>query len=164
MLRDLRRVGVAATVGKEPCGVRSRQIVVGMLESRDGEREAGLVAVRSAGNGRKLPVNAIAFRELWWAMVEGGGTVADLAEASGLHRTAVRRAVNALKEGGKARIGSWESLGNGWAPYWVMGVGSDAKRPSKEPRKVVSARYWARRRERLRFESVQASLALKDAA
>jgi threonine dehydrogenase-like Zn-dependent dehydrogenase len=158
-LRDLRRVGFARVVAVEFVGSRrARANVVDVVDGDPSSDSDGLPRQRRIGVNVRTPVCALAFASLWKALGTVG-TVADLVDETGLDPNVIRRALNALHDGGKARIVGWVSTGgNQYAPEWGRGFGPHAARPPKIPRKVQNAKAWARRRDKLRQMQIQAAL------
>ncbi len=87
-----------------------------------------------------------------------GCTVTELAEVSGLCRRSAAEVVTLMREHRLLRIVRWEWCRTVWAPVYQRAKGKDAPRPEKEPRKVLNARAWARRRERLNVRAMHSAL------
>jgi hypothetical protein len=90
-------------------------------------------------------------------------SVDDICQATGLMRAAATRMLRALFKHGFVHIACWDVTdGTTLRPCYRAGAGLNRRRPARQPRKVTNAKYWARRRERLRFEAVQGALAAMD--
>lgn len=68
------------------------------------------------------------------ALIQQRGTVAQLAQASGLSRRTVDRYVKAMRERRLARIEAWlpDACGRPRIALWAMGNGADAPRPAAQ--------------------------------
>lgn len=79
----------------------------------------------------------------------------ELSEITGLHRRPCVLMLKAMVDLGFAHVAGWERAHIG-APIPTYGAGMKppAKRPKREARKAINARYWQRYRERQQFAAL----------
>lgn len=92
-----------------------------------------------------LKTNSMAYAELVAALLEGGHTFRELAEASGLHYVTVLQHVAALRKRGVCHIHAWEedALGRLNVAQFKLGPGRTAAKP-----KLTGAQRQQRQRDK----------------
>jgi len=80
------------------------------------------------------------------ALLDGGYTMIELAETTGLAVATVRGYVNALHKTGAVYISGWDqdNCGRYRARQFTLGEGIDMKKPKPAPQKQKSARWRAK--------------------
>lgn len=79
----------------------------------------------------------------------------ELSEITGLHRRPCVLMLKAMVENGFAHVAGWDHpLTGGPRPTYGAGRKAPAKRPRRESKKAVNARYWQRRKERQQFAAL----------
>lgn len=83
------------------------------------------------------------------ALAEGPVTVLELCERTAVDRRQLHDLLALLRAANLARIASYEPASTNWAPEWEAGSAPNAPWPKRQPRSVVNARAWAKRRDKL---------------
>lgn len=143
-LLHLQRMGVLVITAKVRVGVKHYTCVYDL--ARDGVEslpELRRLTRKQAPDVGLINVAAI-LRELAMPC-----TVRDLSEATGIDVRSLHRILGLMRAANVARVSGWVRVSNGYAPAWQLGRGRDAVKPAPLSRKVINARAWAARRERL---------------
>jgi hypothetical protein len=142
-LLHLQRMGVLAITAKVRVGLKHYTRVYDW--ARDGVESLPLKEPKR----REAPdVTLIHFAALAREMVMPC-TVRDLSEATGMDVRSLHRLLGLMRAANVARVSGWVRKSNGYAAAWQLGKGRDAAKPAPQSRKVINARAWAARRERL---------------
>ena len=142
-LRNMNRAGLATPVGFDRPVKKGVRIIYG------------------PGNGVRAgrpPIEASNLA-LFIAALKRGGTIPQLCASTGVHRRQAQQIVALMREAGQLHIADWCTETRTPTAVYQYGSGQDAKRPSRLSRKVVNARYWAARRDKLRQAEVMRALA-----
>jgi rRNA maturation protein Nop10 len=93
-----------------------------------------------------IRINALAFSIMVKALLDGGYTMNELVETTGLAIATISRYVNAMHKAGAVYISGWEQddCGRYTARQFTLGDGMDMKKPKPAPRKVRDARWRAK--------------------
>jgi len=143
-LLHLQRMGVLAITGKLQLGVKHYTCVYDW--ARDGVES--LPPLKEPKRREAPDVMLIHFAALARELVMPC-TVVDLCESTGIDRRSLHRLLAMMRAANVARVSGWVRKGNGHAAAWQLGKGRDAAKPAPQSRKVINARAWAARRERL---------------
>lgn len=113
----------------------------------------------SRRRGRSVkPVEAVVTFGLVWRALENPHTAPELAEVTGIDHRSVNKLLKQFREAKMAHISGWQPVAHSYAPEWTRGHGQTARRPAPLPRKVVNARAWQRRKEKLAALALQQAL------
>lgn len=95
-----------------------------------------------------IRVNAMSFGNLVALMLEGGHTLEELAELTGLHYGTVRVYVRGMHKAGAAFVDHWEkdSRGRYAIKSYRVGTGKDAKPPKAMTPAQRQRRYYAKKK------------------
>jgi hypothetical protein len=105
-----------------------------------------LPEVEHIGKKVRAKPSLIAFASLWRAM-EGGGTIKDIVEETGLHTRSIERFITTLRE--HIHVRAWErSPHKNWAGVYRLGRRPDAPKPPLKTNAQV--KFDMRQREKLR--------------
>lgn len=142
-LRNMNRAGLVTPVGFDRPVKKGVRIIYG------------------PGNGTRAsaPPIEVSNLALFIAALKRGGTMRALSQLTGMHHRQAVQIVAMMRASGMVHIAEWCIDSRTPAPVYQYGAGQDAKRPAPLPRKVVNARYWAARRDKLRQVQVMRALA-----
>lgn len=143
---------------KEHVGVRRYVVTYAMR----GDDEGTLEPVRRRKDARQPSALVIALSSVLREL-RTPQTIAEVVETTGWDRRTLTRVLTDARTCGVAYIAKWERGVTTPTPVWALGRARDAKKPSRTPRKVVQAKAWARRNERLRAQALHDALTLKAA-
>lgn len=152
-LRSAVRTGIARIERVEHVGPRlfARHYALGPGPSA--------VWQHASRDGGRSHTTVIALATLFDALRHGPMVVADLADETGMDRRVLHRTLDLLRQHGMARVAQWPRDAYGRpAAAWSLGSEPDIRKPRPTPRKVVNARAWARRRDKLQHRRVLAAL------
>lgn len=96
--------------------------------------------------------------------IEEPHTAPEISEETGVHGRQLHDLLVLMQDAGLARRAGWHCVGTNWIAEWGRGPGADVARPRRQSRKVVNAKAWRRRRERLAAQALQAAITGKIAA
>lgn len=91
------------------------------------------------------------------------GTIHQLVKKSGLTESCIRRWLRDMRDKKEAHISAYKRTAGLWTPLWVLGIGSDAKKPKP----LTSAHYcrmWRNKNRRDNAEFKEAAKRAKKAA
>lgn len=123
-------------------------------------KEYGFGADEVASQKRDKPtLELIVFKALL-RNLEEASTKSCLVEEVGINRRTAELFIRCARAWRIVYVSKWVKAGtsNTWAPCWKLGSHGDALRPEPEPRKVINARQYIKRAERIRVQQIQQAL------
>lgn len=151
-LRDFERTGLAHIEHVEHVGPR---LFVRYYSAGPGSSAHWPHRVRDGGKTLSHILTIAALREF---MLEEPRTVSDLIEEVGIDRRVTHRVLNFLHDHNLARIAKWprDADDDKRCPAWKWGPGRHSSRGPAQSRRVTNRKAWAKRKQRLAEEAVQA--------
>ena len=151
-LRHFERTGLAHIERVERVGPR---LFVRYFAAGPGPSAHWPHRVRDGGKTLSHILTIAALREF---MLEEPRTVSDLVDEIGIDRRVTHRVLNFLHDHDLARIAKWprDSDDGKRCPAWKWGPGRHASRGPAQSRRVTNRKAWAKRKQRLAEEAVQA--------
>ena len=151
-LRDFERTGLARIAHVVHVGPR---LFVRYYSAGPGSSAHWPHRVRDGGKTLSHILTIAALREF---MLEEPRTVSDLVDEIGIDRRVTHRVLNFLHDHDLARIAKWprDADDDKRCPAWKWGPGRHSSRGPAQSRRVTNRKAWAKRKQRLADEAVQA--------